>query len=135
MRKGQHLATPPRWFSHKITSEKQTQKFLIDAVTLPRSRFLWLAESLLQPIRSTTQILVVMHYQYGISMLIFLRRHFAGKTVASLQNINFYSGEEKKGPGLCICRKSWNFYLLKSFTLSIFCDINWCGFSPATKMH
>ena len=43
------------------------------------------------PIRSTTQIWVVTHYQYGISAL-FLRRHLAGKPVVASPMSAVFSG-------------------------------------------
>ena len=43
-----------------------------------------------QPIRSTTQIKVVTRHQYGISVLNFLRRLFAGKSVVALQNVDCF---------------------------------------------
>lgn len=98
----------------QFTSEKQTHKFLIDAVTLPRSRlFSWLAENLLQPIRSTTQMLVVMLYQYGISMLV-PQHHFAGKPVVALQNIDFFLRLGKRGSRVMHLQKILKFLSAKS---------------------
>ena len=65
----------PSLVSRAMTSEKRTQKFHTVDVSLPKSGWcFWLvvhAENLLQPIRSTTQIWVVTHRQYGISALVF----------------------------------------------------------------
>ena len=62
-------------FSREMTSEKRVQKFRADDVSLTRSVFSvsafdWVKQregNLLQPIRSTTQILLVTRHQYGIT--------------------------------------------------------------------
>ena len=53
-----------------MASKKRGQKFHTNDAMLPRSDWcVWLAKNFLQPIRSTTQILVVMRHQYRISAL------------------------------------------------------------------
>ena len=72
-----------------MTSEKQVQAFRTDEVLRPDlgSAFDWLCRigNLLQLIRITTQIWVVIHHQYGILRAI-LRCHFSGKPVVSSRN-------------------------------------------------
>ena len=66
-----------------MTCEKRLQIFHADHMSLFRSSSpsAWLCqeETLLQPIRSTTQILVVTRHQYGISSL-FPQTSFRGET-------------------------------------------------------
>ena len=63
------------WFPCKRLSEKQVQKFHTDDMSYPDlgSASDWSCHvgNLLQPIRSTNQILVATRHQYGISALIF----------------------------------------------------------------
>jgi len=63
------------WFPCEMTYKKQGQKLHTDDATLPRSL---LVEAHFQPIRTTTQIWVVMHHQYGISVLV--SQTFCGET-------------------------------------------------------
>ena len=57
------------WFSRQMTSEKRAQKFHTDDASLPRSWYIsasdWLCHvaNFLQPIRSTTQIWVLISHQ------------------------------------------------------------------------
>ena len=46
--------------------------------------------NLIQPIRSTTQIWVVMCPQYGIIFCAYSRRHLAGKLVVALPNVGCF---------------------------------------------
>ena len=52
----------------------------------------WLCHmgNVLQPIRSATQIWVVMHHRYGF-LYLFLRCHFAEKPVVASQNVDIFS--------------------------------------------
>ena len=63
----QHL----HWFPCKMLSEKKVQKFYTDDMSYPdlgsASDWSCHVENLLHPTRSTTQIWVVTHHQYGIS--------------------------------------------------------------------
>ena len=58
-----------------MTPEKQAQKFHTDVASLPdlgsASDWTCRVGNLIQPIRSTTKIWVVMHHQYGISAFVF----------------------------------------------------------------
>ena len=49
------------------------------------------------PVRSSTQIWVVTHHQYGISALVFLRRHFAGKLLEVLHNVSCFPQLDQHG--------------------------------------
>ena len=69
------------WFPHEMTSEKRAQNFQWRFIT-----FIWvvlqilLVESLLHPIRSTTQIRVVTRHQYGISAVVSQTSYRWGET-------------------------------------------------------
>ena len=65
----------PHWFPREMTSVQWLQKFHTDDASPPRSDWLKQTSLAARPIRSTTQIWVVM------------RRHFAGKLVATSQNV------------------------------------------------
>ena len=52
------------WFPRKMTSENRVQKF--HTVSTQIWVVLWLVENLLPPVRSTTQIWVMLCHQYGI---------------------------------------------------------------------
>ena len=55
----------------KMTFEKGAQQFRTDNASLSRSGLcLWLDKTYLEPIRSTIQIWVVTHHQFGISVLV-----------------------------------------------------------------
>ena len=62
------------WLPCEMTSEQQLQKFHTDHVHYPglciaSNRLMWIS-LVTQPIRSTTQIWVVMCHQYGISTMV-----------------------------------------------------------------
>ena len=58
-------------------------------------------------------MLVVMLYQYGISILV-PQHHFAGKPVVALQNINFFLRLGKRGSRVMHLQKILKFLSAKS---------------------
>ena len=86
-KKSRHFATLPL-VSPPKDPEKRAQKFHTNTASLPRSEYcFWLAENLLHPIRSTTQISVVRFHQWGISAFVShsQRRFWAHHSVAMLE--------------------------------------------------
>ena len=77
-----YFATPPL-FRREVTSEERPQKFHNDDVSLPDlgRAFDWLKQisHAARRIRSTTQILIVIRHQYGISALV-PQTSFRGET-------------------------------------------------------
>ena len=120
-RSGKRVACGLRWKTNKPSIKRQLgslrkQQTFCDAITglptkwhlrnecrnsiLMTRHFLQLGSAsdwpchvgnLLQPIRSTTQIWVVLHHQYGISAFI-SQLHFAGKPVVAVWMSAVYSG-------------------------------------------
>ena len=89
-------------FPHQMTSEKQAQI----CVVLLRSTSDWSCcmGNFIQPIKSTTQIWVVMHHQYGISALV-SQTSFGGGTSGSVAKCWLFSQATinlvLKKPNLC----------------------------------
>ena len=102
-----------------MTFEKQVQAFLTDEVSRPDlgSAFDWLCRigNLLQLIRITTQIWVVIQHQYGILRAI-LRCHFSGKPVVSSRNDGCFLRQVKISE-LCRLTVTLVSWLLKNVTL------------------
>ena len=77
-----------------MTSEERAQKFHTDDVSLPRSDrpldWSCCEGHLPQPIRSTAQIWVLTHNQYGLISALVPRRYLMGKPVFSLQIIGCF---------------------------------------------
>ena len=73
-----------------MTSEKRAQKLHTVEASLPRSDWSCCLGNLIQPIRSTTQIWVVMRHQYGISVLV-SQRSFVGETSGSIAKCLLFS--------------------------------------------
>ena len=78
------------WFPRQMTSEKRAQKFHTDDASLQNlgSAFdrSFHVGNLLQPIRSTIQIWVVMCHQYGIFVFV-SHTSFRGKQVVACRNV------------------------------------------------
>ena len=76
------------WFPLETMSEERAQKFHTDDVSLPRSgsasKWSCRVANLLQPIRSVSQIWVVVRHQYGISACQVV--HSAGKPIMASLN-------------------------------------------------
>ena len=79
---------------HDATSNFPTKWFLRNerrnSVLIRSGYCFWLDEANFQPIRSTSQIWVVTHHQYGIPSLVSLRPHVTGKPVFASRNIGCF---------------------------------------------
>ena len=69
-----NISRQHHWFPPKMTCVKQAQEFLTDDTSLrdlgSASDWSCCMENLLRPIRSTIQIWLVAHHQYGILVLV-----------------------------------------------------------------
>ena len=85
----QHFVTHC-WFPHKMTSEKQVQKFHTDDTSLPRSgSCFWLVVPHGKFASTNLWVWVVMRHQYGIYSL-GSQSHFLGKPVVVSGNVSSF---------------------------------------------
>ena len=82
-----------------MTSGKRAQKFPIDGVSPPTSGSTsdWSCSvgNLIQPFRTTTQILAATRHQYGISVLV-SQTSFGGETSGSIAKCRLFSQANTK---------------------------------------
>ena len=89
-----YISQRHHWFPLEMTSEKPGQKLHTNDVSLTRSGLcFWLVEAIsyaARPIRSTTQIWVVIRHQYGISAFV-AHKWFRGKARGDVAKCRLFS--------------------------------------------